>query len=287
MSDTNMSYKNKVGLIGYPVEHSVSPAMHNAAFESLGLNDWHYELLLTERDAVEARIRTLVADGYVGANVTVPHKQAVMPFLDSLSMAARGIGAVNTIVLDDGRLEGHNTDSAGFILDLQAHGVEVHGQRVLVLGAGGSARAVVLGLANGGATVTVIARREDAAWQLREDVRKGVSRQLQVEVQPQSVLGKIVPTVDLIVNCTPVGMSPKVDESPLGDEIEIPHTCTLYDLVYRPAKTKLMRQAEAAGATVIGGLGMLIYQGALAFELWTGQEAPVDVMREAAEKALG
>lgn len=282
-----MSYKNKVGLIGYPVEHSVSPAMHNAAFEALGLTDWHYELLLTPPDAVEARIQSLIPDGYMGANVTVPHKQAVMPYLDSVSLAARGIGAVNTIVLEDGRLEGHNTDSAGFMLDLEAHDVSVQGQRVLVLGAGGSARAVVLGLANGGAHVTVVTRREDSAWQLREDVRKGVSRQLHVEVQPQSVLAKIVPTADLIVNCTPVGMSPNIDESPLGDDIDIPHTCAVYDLVYRPAQTKLMTQAENAGARAIGGLGMLVYQGALAFELWTRQEAPIEVMREAAEKALG
>ena len=137
MSDKNLSYKKKVGLIGYPVEHSVSPAMHNAAFDALGLNEWHYDLLRTEPDAVETRIRNLVADGYVGANVTVPHKQAVMPFLDSLSLAARGIGAVNTIVLEDGRLEGHNTDSAGFMLDLQAHGGDGQGQGGLGLGAGG------------------------------------------------------------------------------------------------------------------------------------------------------
>lgn len=275
----------KVGLIGYPVEHSVSPAMHNAAFVALGL-DWQYDLLSTAPDQLEARIRNLEDEGYKGANVTVPHKQAVMLFLDNVALAARGVGAVNTILIEGGRIEGHNTDAPGFILDLEAQGFSTPHTHALVLGAGGSAHAVVLGLANRGATVTVIARRDDMAWQLREDVRKGVSYNFDVRVQSLSSLQKALDEADLVVNCTPVGMWPQVDASPIPDALNIRSDSVVYDLVYRPAKTRLMQQAEAVGARAIGGLGMLVYQGAAAFELWTGQQAPVEVMREAAQAAL-
>lgn len=272
----------KVGLIGYPVAHSVSPAMHNAAFAELGL-DWHYELLPTPPDQLAGRIQSLASDGYVGANVTVPHKQTVVSLLKYVALAARGIGAVNTILIEDDRMEGHNTDAAGFILDLEAHDVFPAKKHVLVLGAGGSAHAVVLGLANRGATVTVVARRDNAAWQLRENVRKGVSYNYDVRVQSLSSLQKSLDEADIIVNCTPVGMWPDVDVSPLPDDALIRSDSVVYDLVYRPAHTRFMRQAEAAGARAIGGLGMLVYQGAAAFELWTGQTAPVEVMRRAAE----
>ncbi|PJF44870.1 MAG: shikimate dehydrogenase [Phototrophicales bacterium] len=275
----------KVGLIGYPVEHSLSPAMHNAAFEALGL-DWHYELLPTPPEQLESRIRQLVADGYVGMNVTVPHKQAVMTYLDRIALAARGVGAVNTILIEDSITEGHNTDVAGFILDLESAGFFPQKKHALVLGAGGSARAVVLGLANRGAQVTVSARREEAAWQLREDVRKGVSYTFDIRVQAWASLQSALDEADLIVNCTPVGMWPNVDESPLSGDLKIRSESTVYDLVYRPAKTRLLQQAEAAGARAIGGLGMLVYQGAAAFELWTGQTAPIEVMRQAALSAL-
>lgn len=276
----------RVGIIGWPVEHSLSPAMHNAAFAALGLTDWHYELLPTPKDELATRTENLVKDGFVGANVTVPHKQVVMPLLNNITLAARGIGAVNTILIEEGRTEGYNTDSPGFMLDLAAQNVEVAGKRALVLGAGGSAHAVVLGLSNGGAHVTVVARRDQAAWELRNNVRRGVSKQLEVEVQSQSALAKIAPTVDLVVNTTPVGMWPKVDESPWPDHVPIPNGTVVYDLIYRPMQTKFMQQAQSAGARVIGGLGMLVYQGAAAFELWTGQQAPADVMHAAALAAL-
>lgn len=277
----------KVGLLGFPVEHSISPAMHNAAFAHLGLDDWHYELLPTPPDKLAQRLPQLIAEGYVGLNVTVPHKQSVVPLLDSVGMAARGIGAVNTILIDhEGRTEGHNTDSPGFVLDLEAHGISIHGKHALVLGAGGSAHAVVIGLANRGAKVTVMNRKDNNAWQLRENVRKGISYQFNVVVQPRKALPKVLEEVDIIVNCTPLGMWPEVETSPLPDDAKFEPRHTVYDLVYRPAQTKLLRQAEAAGATAIGGLGMLVYQGAAAFDLWTGQEAPIAIMKAAAETAL-
>ena len=180
----------KVGLIGFPVEHSVSPAMHNAAFTHLCL-DWHYDLLPTTLEDLPQRVKQLHSDGYVGVNVTVPHKQNIMPLLDNVALAARGTQAVNTVLIDEnGRTEGYNTDSPGFVLDLEAHDVQVAGKHALVLGAGGSAHAVVLGLANRGATVTIVNRSDHNAWQLRENVRKGVSYQLNVMVQPLGALYK-------------------------------------------------------------------------------------------------
>ncbi|MCI0713821.1 MAG: shikimate dehydrogenase [Chloroflexi bacterium] len=276
----------RVGLIGYPVEHSVSPAMHNAAFQHMGMSDWHYDLLLTPPETVKERIASLRGGDFAGANVTIPHKQAVMEHLDVLVLASRAINAVNTITIEDGQLVGHNTDSAGFLLDLEAHGVPVYDKHALVLGAGGAAHAAALGLSNKGATVTVITRREQAGWDLRNNLRRGVSRQLMIHVQSMSALSKIAPDVDLIVNCTSVGMYPNIEKSIWPEDVLFPHGAVLYDMVYRPRQTLLMKQAEDAGMTVIGGLGMLVQQGALAFELWTGQEAPVDVMYQAAENAL-
>lgn len=276
----------RVGLIGYPVEQSVSPAMHNAAFQHLAMSDWHYELLLTPPDSVKERIDSLRGGDFAGANVTIPHKQAVMEHLDVLVLASRAINAVNTITIEDGQLVGHNTDSAGFLLDLEAHVVPVYGKHALVLGAGGAAHAAALGLSNKGANVTVMTRREQTGWDLRNNLRRGVSRQLMINVQAMSALSKIAPDVDLIVNCTPVGMHPDVKKSIWPEDVLFPQGAVLYDMVYRPRRTLLMKQAEDAGLTVIGGLGMLVQQGALAFELWTGQVAPVDVMYQAAENAL-
>lgn len=276
----------RVGLIGYPVEHSISPAMHNAAFAHLGMKEWQYDLLLTPPENIEERIKSLRGGAFAGANVTIPHKQAVMEHLDVLALTSRSINAVNTILVEDGQLVGHNTDSAGFLLDLEAHGISVHGKHALILGAGGAAHAAALGLANKGASVTVMSRREQTAWDLRNNLRRGVSRQLKIDVQAMSAISKVVAGVDLIVNCTPVGMHPNQDKSIWPDDILFPEGAVLYDMVYRPRQTLLMQQAENAGLTTIGGLGMLVQQGALAFELWTGKIAPVDVMYQAAESAL-
>lgn len=276
----------RVGLLGWPVEHSLSPAMHNAAFQALDLTGWRYELLPTPPDELPARVTELVEMGFVGANVTIPHKQTVIPLLDNVVLAARSIKAVNTIVVEAGQLTGHNTDVAGFILDLEAHGILPHSQHALVLGAGGAAHAATLGLANRGAQVTVMARREQAAWDLRNNVRRGVSRTLKINVQAEAALPKIAPSLDLIVNCTPVGMWPHVEASIWPRDVPFPPQAVVYDMVYRPRETALLKAARAAGLTAISGLGMLVHQGALAFELWTDQRPPLDVMRQVAEATL-
>ena len=279
-----------VGLIGWPVGHSVSPAMHNAAFAALGL-DWRYVPLPVDPalpGAVGDAVRGMRAMGLRGINITVPHKQAVLPFLDRIAPAAQAMRAVNTIIVaPDGTLTGDNTDAPGFVADLRAHGVEPAGQRVLVLGAGGSARAIVYGLAQAGATrITVANRSAERAAALLADLRPFLrDAQLEVVALPDGVPG-VARDADLIVNCTSLGMTPRADTTPWPADLRFRPDQAVYDLVYNPADTRLLRQAQADGARAIGGLGMLIWQGALAFEHWTGQMPPVNVMRAAAEAHL-
>ncbi|NWG17368.1 MAG: shikimate dehydrogenase [Chloroflexi bacterium] len=256
--------------------------MHNAAFAALGLDDWSYELLPIPPDIVRQGLRTLRDEGgFIGVNVTVPLKQAVMPYIKP-DDRARAVGAVNTINFRDNT--GTNTDVAGFLGDLEANGVTVPGRRVIVLGAGGAARAAVYGLARAGARVTVVNRTPEKARLMLADLAlsagiQGVEAKTLDEALEQD-------GVSLIVNCTSVGMWPHVDDSPWISGLPFPRGVTVYDMVYRPAMTRLMRQAEAAGGSVIGGLGMLVRQGAAAFEIWTGQPAPVEVMFEAARMEI-
>ena len=272
---------NKVGVIGWPVTHSISPAMHNAAFRVLGLNDWQYELAPVPPDIVGPSLRMLRNEGgFIGVNVTVPLKEKVMPFVLS-DERARAVGAVNTI--DFRENIGTNTDVIGLIDDLKAHNSALEGAKVIVLGAGGAARAAVYGLAKAGAKVIVVNRTQQKAQVMLADLTISAG-----------IRGSDVKTLDeaaeedvsLIVNCTSVGLWPNVDESPWITGVPFPKGVTVYDTVYRPERTLLMQQVEAQGGQAIGGLGMLVRQGAAAFTIWTQQDAPIEVMFEAAREAL-
>ena len=256
-----------VGLIGWPVSHSRSPAMHTAAFGALGL-DWRYVLLPTPPDQLEAVVARLRSGELSGANVTIPHKQAVLPLLDELEPAAQAVGAVNTIVRRAERLIGYNTDTLGFKRALLETGVAVTGQACAVLGAGGSARAVVYVLRELGAHLTVYAR----------DVAN--ARVLATEARALTDLTRIDPATRLIVNTTPVGLSPNIAASPWPDDAPFPMGALVFDLINNPPRTRLMQQAEQAGLRAVNGWSMLVYQGAAAFALWTGVEPPVEVMRK-------
>ena len=281
-----------VGLIGWPVEHSLSPAMHNAAFDALQLN-WRYVPLPVAPEAVRRAVDGLAALGFRGANVTVPHKRAVMNRLDEIAPDARSFGAVNTLVVEresDVRpaLRGDNTDYAGFVQALRQDGFEPTGKRALVVGAGGAARAVVFGLLKAEiAAVTVLNRTPARAERLVADLAPFGER------TPLDPLGltdeRLIESArrsDLLVNTTPVGMWPHVERSIWPAEVAMPPSMTVFDLVYNPLETRLLRQARAAGARAIDGLGMLVTQGALSFEMWTGREAPIEVMRETCEQKL-
>ena len=268
----------RVGVIGWPIEHSLSPAMHNAAFAALGM-DWQYDKMAIPPDIVKLSLRELRDAGFVGINVTVPHKQAVMLFVKPDEIA-RAVGAVNTI--DFRNNKAMNTDVAGFMDDLAAHGVDPAGMQVVVLGAGGAARAAVYGLASVGARLVIINRTAERAQELIDSLR----------LPAASVGGyEQIADADLIVNCTSVGLSPNVEQSPLPDDavlkLALKPSIIAYDMVYRPMRTRFLQQVEAAGGRAIGGLGMLARQGAAAFKIWTGIEPPVDVMLAAAKQELG
>ena len=271
------------GIIGYPLRHSASPAFQQAAFDHLGI-DARYLAWETPPDDLACRMASLRSPGVLGANVTVPHKQAVVPYLDEVSQAAQDTGAVNTIVNQEGRLTGHNTDVTGFLRALQSDaGFQPHGKRALVLGAGGSARAIVYGLLKEGAgQVTIANRTVERAQRLIEALGSPRNAEAAPLEAARSSGGW-----NLIVNCTTLGMrhAPGEKETPLPSDA-IPANSLVYDLVYNPEQTPLLQAAAKAGARTLGGLPMLIYQGAEAFRLWTGRDAPVDVMFQAARRAL-
>jgi len=294
-----------VGLIGWPVEHSLSPVMHNRAFDALGLN-WCYVPLPVRLGQVEAAVRGLAALGFHGANVTVPHKQAVMPALDSIALSARQLGAVNTLIIKrraDGTptISGYNTDDKGFVGALHQGGFEPEdGGNGVVVGAGGAARAVVFGLLQSGIGEVVVLNRtleraqalisdlgrrapSDSPFPRREGDRGGRLRAL--PLTPETLV-ESARAADLLVHATTVGMWPQVDCSVWPDGVPIPAHLTVFDLVYNPVETRLLQQARRSGARAIDGLGMLVRQGVLVFEMWTGKPAPVEVMHAACERAL-
>lgn len=259
-----------VGVIGDPVEHSRSPAMHNAAFEALGL-DWVYVAFPVPRGEGSAAVGAMRVLGLAGLNVTMPHKTDAAAACDDLAPAAAALDAVNTVVVGSGRsLVGHSTDGEGFLRALGDEGVIVSERRCLVVGAGGAGRAVAHALGSAGADVTVAARRADAARSAAALAPGGRAIALGDDVPVESF--------DVVVNATPLGMH---GEPPPFDPTRLRPGQFVYDTVY-PAETPLLGEARARGAGGAGGLGMLVHQGALSFELWTGCVPPLDVMRAAA-----
>lgn len=275
------------GVIGWPIEHSVSPPMHNAAFRALGL-DWCYVPFAVHPSHLEAAMRGVKALGMRGINATVPHKQALLSLVDALTPAARAIGAVNTVIVKGEALIGHNTDAAGFLRALRDADYVPDESRALVLGAGGAARAVVYALASVGAQVTILNRTPKRAEVLAHelvDVNDGA--RLSARTLSTSTLQSEAPGAQLVVNATPLGMWPDVDSSPWPEGVAFPPEALLFDLVYNPRETLLMRQARHSGASAVDGLRMLVHQGAEAFELWTERDAPVEAMYAACTRTLG
>ncbi|MGC2063067.1 MAG: shikimate dehydrogenase [Thermodesulfovibrionales bacterium] len=259
-----------IGIFGYPVEHTLSPAMHNTAFEHLGL-DYCYLPFLVRPDALQHAVEAIRALSLVGVNITVPHKEAVIPFLDEVSSEAAFIGAVNTLVNKDGRLTGYNTDGRGFMLSLAARGIEVSGRKILVVGAGGAARAVSYYLSEKAERLAIYNRGREKLRQLVDDLSKVRANVSAVE----ELCG--IEQFDIIVNATSLGLDP---DDPLPfDPASLTGKHVVCDLIYR--KTPLLANAEKQGCIAVDGLGMLLYQGVLAFELWTSATAPVEVMKKA------
>ena len=264
----------RLGVLGWPVAHSRSPRMQNAALFECGLKDWHYQRLPVPPEVFEETVRGLPAAGFVGANVTIPHKEAALALADASTAAAREIGAANTLTFDpeSGAVHAANTDAPGFIAALGGIGVDPRGQTALVLGAGGSARGIVYALREAGAArVSVWNRTRDRADALAADL--GVD----AAYRPQPA--------DLLVNCTSVGLADGEFKDLPVDADALGTYATVADLVYRDGGTGLVAQARRRGCAVVDGLEVLVRQGAMSFEAWTGLTAPVDAMRDAARGA--
>lgn len=264
-----------VGVLGYPVRHSLSPVMHNAAFAALGFN-WVYLAFEVPPERLADAIGGMRALGLRGLNLTIPHKEAACRLVDRLTPQAEAIGAVNTLFWDGGTLVGDNTDAEGFLRSLLEAGVEPKGQRVLVVGAGGSARAVVYALRQRGASVWVANRNLARAELLAQ--RYGAEGVLPLDT---AALTPELARFDGVINCTPLGMQPNEATMPPLPLERLPAHAWVCDLVYRPLETRLLREAHAHRLKTVSGLGMLLWQGALAFERWTGANAPVEVMERA------
>jgi shikimate dehydrogenase len=270
------------GVIGNPVEHSLSPAIHNAAFQKLGLN---FVYLAFRVEAIGDAIKGLRALGnFRGASVTIPHKVASVPFLDSIEPTARHIGAINTIVAVGGILTGYNTDATGALRALREGSVALKGQKVVMLGSGGAARAIAfaLGTEAGLSQLTILGIDDQERTAFARDLQSKTGMVVHESCLDEGTLQKVLPETHVLIHCTPTGMSPKVHETSVP-AILLHAGLTVMDIVYNPRDTQLLKDAKVAGCRTIPGLEMFLHQAAAQFELWTNQAAPADVMRSVLE----
>ncbi len=279
-----ISGKTKLyGIFGYPVEHTFSPGMHNAAFKKLKMNA-RYVPFAVHPDNLKAAAKAILPLGLCGLNITVPHKQNIIAFLDELSEEARLIDAVNTIQIVDGKLVGHNTDGRGFIRSLHDNaGYNPKGKTVFLVGSGGAARAVGFSLALSGVRKIFL---YDVASQKAETLARNIRKKTGVDAQALSA-GDVASAADAagcLINATPLGLK-KSDPLPLKREL-IQERHLVYDLVYNPPETKFLKAAKERGAKGLSGLGMLLYQGVIAFEIWTSVKAPIAVMKNALTRQI-
>jgi shikimate dehydrogenase len=275
-----ISGKTRVcGVIGDPIEHTLSPAMHNAAFEHLKL-DYVFLAFKVKAAEVKNAIRGMRGLGIHGLNVTMPHKKAVIDYLDEVDETAEFLGSVNTILNGNGRLRGFSTDGAGALNALKENGVNPRGKKLLLLGAGGAAKAIAFAFAKEVEELVFLNRTPEKTKALTEALSSKVGKKVTGETLTPHAIQKNMQDVDILINATSVGMHPHVGQSLVAPQWLKPDL-TVMDIVYNPTETKLAKDAKAAGARVISGVEMLIYQGAASFEIWTGCAAPVKVMRKA------
>lgn len=270
------------GVIGNPVEHSLSPAIHNAAFQKLELN---FVYLAWRVEHIADAIRGLRALGnFRGASVTIPHKVAAVPLLDEVEPTARHIGAINTIVSDGGKMSGYNTDATGALRALREGGARLSGQRVVMLGSGGAARAIAFALATEGAVerLDLLGIDDNERKALAGDLASKTAMAVHDTQLNEDSLKKVLPESSVLIHCTPIGMSPKVQDSCVPSSLLHPGL-TVMDIVYNPRETRLLKEAAAAGCRTIPGLEMFLHQAAAQFELWTNRPAPTAVMRAVLE----
>lgn len=285
-----------LGVIGSPIEHSLSPVMHNAAICALQQRsanassgvDYVYLALPVNAADLSVAIAGFKAIGLVGFSVTIPHKQAIVPLLSEVSAVAKDVGAVNTVWRTDEGWSGTNTDVEGFIAPLQAYNRDWSQTMPLILGHGGAARAVVVGLTQLGCTeIHIVGRDVQRLSQFQQSWVDALP--ITINVHRWEQLTELMPKADLVVNTTPVGMYPNVEQSPIDNAAmqQLRVGAIAYDLIYTPNPTQFLQQAQQQGAIAIDGLEMLVQQGAAALKIWLGQTPPVDIMRQSLQKHLG
>ena len=282
-----VSGRTKVcAVIGDPVEHSLSPCFQNAAFQHLKL-DFIYVAFTVKAEDLGDAISGVRSLGIYGLNVTMPHKISVIKYLDELDERADRIKSVNTILNRNGKLIGYTTDGIGVLNALKYNGIDPKGKKVVILGAGGAARSASYALSEVAGELVILNRTIERARNLASKVRKLIGSHVNVKWDglTEESLRREVREADILINATPVGMSPNVNGTLVEKRLLHPDM-VVFDMIYHPLKTRLLREAEEVGAKTINGLSMLIHQGAASFEIWTGVEAPVDVMMKAAEEEI-
>jgi shikimate dehydrogenase len=272
-----------IGLLGYPLGHSISPVMQNAAFESKNINNLYIPVEVKKEDLADV-VKAMSKMNFAGFNVTIPYKIEVMNYLDEIDDLAKSIGAVNTVVIKDGKLKGYNTDGIGFLRSLEGElSLSVTGKNIFILGSGGAARAISMTLAMNKANRLYICNRtfERAEGLVRDINSKYGNVAISIPMLRQK-MEEAITDAEILINATSVGTYPNIDEIPIDKEL-LNGNFAVCDVVYNPKKTKLLQEAEKLGCKTMSGLGMLVHQGAEAFEIWTGVEAPANTMFEAAE----
>ena len=272
------------GVIGDPIEHSLSPTIHNAAFNHLKL-DFVFLAFRVKTADLENAVRGMRGLGIHGLNVTMPHKRAVIGCLDEVDFTVRFLDSANTILNRDGRLSGFSTDGVGALKALRENGIDLSGKKVLLLGAGGAAKAIAFALVPEVGELAILNRSAEKAEELAETLGHMFNRKVISSVLSPDAIKTNLRDTDILVNATSAGMKPNLSKSLVAPEL-LKSDLAVMDIVYNPVETKLAKDAKAAGAKVISGVEMLIYQGAASFEIWTGESAPIEVMRKAALNKL-
>ena len=273
-----------IGLMAYPIRHSSSPAMHNAAFAKLGL-DYAYLAFEVDNDSLEGAVQGIRSLKLVGFNVSMPNKTVVHKYLDKLSPAAEMCGAVNTIVNEDGVLTGHITDGTGYMMSLKDNGVDVIGKKMTIVGAGGAATAIEIQAALDGVAEISIFNRKDEFWANAEETVRKINEKTNCKAQLFDLadldkLKEEIASSYLFTNATGMGMKPLEGQTYIPDKSFLRPDLIVSDVVYYPRETELLRMAKEVGCKTMNGLGMMLFQGAAAFKMWTGEDMPIEYMKE-------
>jgi len=270
--------KRMFGVVGHPIEHSLSPEMHNSVFRAMGL-DYEYSAFDVYPEKLGAFIRRCAEENFIGLNVTIPYKISVIEYLDKIRKEARLINAVNTIKFGHRTAVGFNTDGIGCVEALRDVGEDVRGRKILILGSGGAARAITFQLVLEGSQLIITNRTYERALELKKEIKEKLNKNVEVTKFSNDEIKNYIENVDILINTTPVGMFPKTRSTPISPDL-LNKDIVVMDIVYNPVETKLIREAKKVGCKTIDGVGMFVHQGAESLRIWLDIEPPIDLMRK-------